>query len=193
MHEARQSYSAHAQEPVGEGSLRAQEPCDAVSTHAACQERSSTAHAQDPAGHGKSVQTAHSQLPAACTQATAPVSDPIAHDPTRISHVTHIEPIAARTRSAHRAVTETARQGKRKEPAAVTVDAEEQCRGAKRARAGSASTCILGEGATAPLPGKIVLKKQTAGRKSAKIGQKRQPARAVSNVPIAVNSSTAQH
>ena len=201
-----QSDCAHAQDPAGEGNQTAQQPNNAAYTHAARQtsssiadaqdtvgvslhtahkasmaastraatnKSSSTAHAKDPAGEG--LQTASHKLPAVRSKAAARVPDT-----TGSSQAQQKEPIAARTRSAHRAVTETARQGKRKEPAAVTVDPEEQCRGAKRARAGSASSYTPAEGNTVRQPRKVISKKETG--RLLKNQRRQQPARAVSDV-----------
>ncbi|KAL3148156.1 hypothetical protein ABBQ38_014438 [Trebouxia sp. C0009 RCD-2024] len=193
-HAARQkgSSTSHAQNPVGVSIYTAHQAATATSAPAVTRDSSSLAHAKDLAAEG--FQTAPEQLPASKARAGPHVPDPTAHDLTESSHVTQVIPLAARTRSATRAPTVTASRGKRKEPAAIIVEAEEHCRGAKRARAGCASTHVpeMGSTCTASLPGTAVLKKKTSGR-PAKTGPKRLPAKAVSNARKRVNGSIAKH
>lgn len=173
------SASVHLPRTLATGKTNtAQEPSIAVSTQGAGHTASSAAHAQDPAGEG--FKTARDQLPATRTRAAAPAPDPRAHDPTGSCHTNQPEPIAARTRSAHRAPTVTASKGKRKQHAAITVDAEEQCQGAKRARAGSASTDTQARESAARQPGKVASRERTTGKPPK--SQRKQPARAFPDV-----------
>lgn len=130
-----------------------------IASSRAAGKNSSKAHAQDSAC--EAFQTACDQLPAARTKAGSHVPDPTALDPAESSHADRKEPIAARTRSAHRALTVTTSRSKRKEHATVDVDDEEQCRGAKRARAGSASTEQSAGGRSAR---RAASRKKTTGR-----------------------------